>query len=173
MMRRALFCRASWVALGLLGGACSSNDAPPKSGSTCSAFSSQADVTSPVSFVADVQPILEKNCTTGGARCHGDLVTLPYLGVPDAAVDPTRVLAGIVGVDSAEDPTMAFIAPGDPIHSYLMHKIDGDVCTLASQCASNKQFSDCGETMPFLAPMLPVATRDTIRAWIAQGAQNN
>ena len=129
----------------------------------------------PGSFSADVVPIFAKNCAVGGGTCHGDMPTLPYLGVPDGSVDPASILQKIVGVRSAEDPAMDFVAPGDPGQSYLMHKIDGDACTLAADCAKSAypELAQCGAPMPFEAAMLPAATRDVVRAWIAQGAQND
>ena len=48
----------------------------------------------------------------------------------------------------------------------VMHKLDADQCTLA--CANG----DCQHAMPFDG-MLPVETRDIVRRWISQGAQNN
>lgn len=74
---------------------------------------------------------------------------------------------------------MSFVAPGDPMHSFLMHKLDGDQCTLAQQCADSGLTSltsgptPCGNDMPNGAAMLPPATRDAVRAWINQGAANN
>jgi hypothetical protein len=34
-------------------------------------------------------------------------------------------------------------------------------------------FPNCGHVMPFSGPMLPDDTRDTVRAWIKQGALAN
>ena len=69
---------------------------------------------------------------------------------------------------------MPVIAPGDPANSYLMHKIDGDQCTLAADCASSTtQYTDCGQQMPYSSPPLDPATADLVRKWIAQGAKNN
>jgi hypothetical protein len=139
-------------------------------------FVSTADLSVPVSFMADVAPIFAQHCATGGGRCHGDVVTLPYLGLPEGSADPATVLANIVGVASGENPAMPYVAPGDPGQSYLIFKIDGDQCTLAQACGKGPfgaEFPTCGATMPFLSAQLPVETRDAVRRWVAQGAQNN
>jgi hypothetical protein len=98
----------------------------------------------------------------------------PYLGNFDGGTDASTVVQGLVGVTSNEDPTMVTVVAGDPGNSYLMHKLDGDQCTLASACASSKtQYTDCGQQMPYSSPPLDEPTRDIIRRWIAQGAKNN
>jgi hypothetical protein len=154
--------------------ACSApNDTSGPSTEMCEPYTSDADVSMPVSFAASVAPLFKSKC----AGCHGGTNTSPYLGAVDGGVDAASILASIIGVEAGEDPTMAFVAPHDPAKSYLMHKLDGDECTLAAECALsvyNADYPNCGATMPFLAPtLLPVATRDRVRAWIFQGAQNN
>jgi hypothetical protein len=101
-----------------------------------------------------------------------------------------------------EESCMPFVTPGDPKNSFLMHKIDGDQCILtcctpkniavnAAEVAQQLMVSGngwCGQFMPYNVALLtagPVcggttdctspaaASRDTVRAWIAQGAQNN
>jgi hypothetical protein len=67
---------------------------------------------------------------------------------------------------------MAFVKPGDPAASYLMHKMDGDTCLFQTQCTSTP-VGACGDPMPQGNCVLDGATRDTVRAWISQGAQNN
>jgi hypothetical protein len=78
---------------------------------------------------------------------------------------------------SAEAPAMNLVTPGDPTHSYLMHKMDGDQATLASQCVGSEYesaYPQCGMLMPrtSTAP-LPGELRETIRSWILQGALDN
>ena len=66
------------------------------------------------------------------------------------------------------------VVPGDPANSFMMHKLDGDQCTMATDCATGMtMYTDCGQQMPYSSPALDDATRDTIRRWISQGAQNN
>ena len=60
---------------------------------------------------------------------------------------------------------MPRIKAGDPANSYLLHRIDGDACTLAG-CTS----AACSELMPQGGPRSPRPKRLTIRGWIAQGA---
>jgi hypothetical protein len=155
----------------LLALACSSEAAPPPS---CAPYISDANLSSPVSFNESIVPIFQKNCASTGGTCHGDVNSSPRLGSADGGIDAAIVRASIVGVVSVEDPTMDFVAPGNAARSYLMHKMDGDECTLAAECAaSSDELSNCGSSMPFLQPLLPVATRDAVRAWINQGASGD
>lgn len=145
------------------------------SGEACVAYVSDAGLTAPVSFAADVAPVFQQNCASGGFGCHGTDENTPYLGEVDGGADTSALLASIVNVLSPEDPLMELVAAGDPAHSYLMHKMDGDQCTLAAACMMSRfdYLANCGNTMPNGGPALPVATRDLVRAWIAQGAMNN
>jgi hypothetical protein len=101
-----------------------------------------------------------------------------------------------------EISTMPFVTKGDWTKSYLMHKMDGDQCVLDGCVANNnavKQANEvvpspmspnwCGQFMPFNVSLLPAGpacggstscasdptkfTRDTVRAWIQQGAPYN
>jgi hypothetical protein len=155
----------------LLALACSSGAAVPPN---CVPYVSDANLASPVSFNESIVPIFQRNCASTGGTCHGDVNSLPRLGSADGGIDAAIVRASIVGVVSIEDPTMDFVAAGNPERSYLMHKMDGDECTLAAECAaSSDELSNCGSSMPFLQPLLPVATRDMVRAWIGQGASGD
>ena len=128
-----------------------------------------------VSFKNDVAPIFARGCAQG--TCHGNPTTDNngiYIGE-----DATVFIAGAVGVDSGQlppkppaEPGMKFVAKGDPKNSFLMHKIDGTggLCALTPRCLGKF----CGQEMPQnLAGGLPQADRDTVRRWIAQGANNN
>jgi hypothetical protein len=173
--------------------ACSNSSTPSGSspdGGTCTAYVSTADLTTPtVSFQTDVLPIFQQSCSVGGPTCHGapneTALLRPFLGAVgvDGGADAETILSGIVGVASHEDPQMKIVTANDPSQSYLMHKVDDDQCTLATDCASqqaaivaagNVAYAGCGLLMPQTntAP-LDVSTRDTIRRWIAQGAANN
>lgn len=102
---------------------------------------------------------------TGGDRT--------YLGPATGTVNATVVLNGMVGKPSYEAPSVKVVAAGDPTKSFLMNKMDGQLSTLASACQSG-DLGLCGALMPFGGSTpLPQATRDTIRNWIAQGANNN
>jgi hypothetical protein len=153
---------------------------------TTAPYTSCADLTTPpVSFATDVAPVFLNSCAAAGSSCHGD-PTLDekttgqvFLGYPPDAgmtATPAMILAGIVGQASPEDTTMDIVQAGDPGASYLMHKLDDDQCQFAVTCNAthNLVFSLCGLGMPYGTNMvLPEETRDTIRRWIAQGAQNN
>ena len=145
----------------------------------CAAYESNANVTTPtVSFGSDVVPIMNVSCGTGGATCHGTpgVVALgrPFLGFVEGGTDAGQVISGIVGVNSQEDPSMNLVTVSDPTQSFLMHKVDWDECTLASECAASKTpYTSCGLGMPYGGDQLPQSDRDTIGRWIAQGAQNN
>jgi hypothetical protein len=159
--------------------ACSSHngtevDADTEPYEHCVAFVSDASLAAPVSFVASVLPIFQNNCTSGGVNCHGTAGNVPYLGMADGGEDPSLIIASIVNVPSPEDPLMDLVGAGDPAHSYLMHKLDGDQCTLAAGCATSKfnYLSNCGDDMPNGRPALSLATRDIIRSWVKQGAQD-
>jgi hypothetical protein len=154
---------------------CSSSKTGDSDAATCHAFVSDAGLSETISFAADVVPIFQTNCTGGGFGCHGTDDNTPYLGDADGGSDPSDLLASIVGVLSPEDPLMDLVAAGDPANSYLMHKMDGDQCTLAAGCMQSRfgYLTDCGNNMPNGGATLPLATRDMVRAWIAQGATNN
>lgn len=115
-----------------------------------------------MSFTNDVLPIFGASCSLSSS-CHNSTDTSPggiYLGTQGALV-----YSNLVNVTSIELPTMVRIKPGDPAASYLLHRIDGDACTLA-ECTD----AVCNELMPQGGPALDESKRLTIRAWIAQGA---
>jgi hypothetical protein len=128
----------------------------------------------PVPFRLEVLPLLQRSCATGLA-CHASIKggpLQPYLG-PTSATPSEQVsdvqLAAIrdqnVNVDSGGAPGMKRAAPGDPEHSFLMHKIDGTLkCDIVS-CADT-----CGLAMPPTTKPLSPVEKDTIRRWIAHGA---
>jgi hypothetical protein len=151
------------------------------------AYTSCADLTTPtVSYARDIAPIFVGSCTVGGSAgtCHGDPTLVEattgqlFLGYPEDAgtsADAATILATLVNQKSPENPEMNIVTPTDPEHSYMMHKLDDDQCQFASTCdaTENSKFKLCGTGMPQLAAILDPGTRDTIRRWIAQGAQNN
>jgi hypothetical protein len=145
----------------------------------CVPYESDADLTTPtVSFSNDIVPIMNFSCGIAGSTCHGATnVTLqqrPFLGFFDGGTDASAVVTGIVGVDSQEAPSVKLVAADNPGESFLMHKMDGDECVFMVQCqATTTQYPNCGASMPYSSNLLDPATRDTVRRWIAQGAQNN
>jgi len=119
------------------------------------------------SFKSDVVPVIDAHCTS--SICHGisdgatgDL----FLGAELAMGSDSASVYPNLMAKSQELTTMAYVKPGDPANSYLMHKIDADQCTLS--CTGGT----CMASMP-LNSTLPLASRDIVRRWIAQGALDN
>jgi hypothetical protein len=131
------------------------------------------DLTTPtVTLRKDVMKGLNTYC--GASSCHGNKTSPEaglFLGASTAAgADAARVRKAIVGVASTEVPAMVRVQAGDPEHSYLMHKLDGDQCLFNASCAGG----DCMDLMPLgSSDPLSATFRDTVRRWIAQGALDN
>jgi hypothetical protein len=138
------------------------------------------DLTSPaVSFKTDVLPIFQRSCglTTG---CHGDPLSpnenRPYLGpkksVTATADDIMKIRADIIDQPSYFEISMDIVEPGDPEHSFLMHKLDFTLkCDEVLDCVSKKE---CGVAMPQgNDEPLALDERNLVRRWIAQGALDN
>lgn len=138
---------------------------------TCTAYVDPpgTDLTQPViSFRTDVIPIFHTGCAF--PACHAtESPTTNHGLMLGFTSDLSSIRTGLVGVHSFEVPSLAFVAPSDPGQSYLLHKIDGDVCTLESLCKD----ASCLRQMPIDNEPLSVETRDIIRRWIAQGAPDN
>jgi methionine-rich copper-binding protein CopC len=83
-------------------------------------------------------------CHAGGAAPQG------------LRLDAVNSYSMIVGVPSAEDPSVLRIKAGDPDNSYLVQKIEGH--------------ASVGAQMPFGGPALPAATIAVIRQWVSDGA---
>ena len=142
---------------------------------TSTSSDSCVDYTAPASFNAqsptvslakDVVPIFTQSCAF--SSCHGSTGG-GNNGIFLGGTDPAKIHDAIVNVASSELPSMVYVKAGDARESYLMRKLDGSQCALNAQCTG----SDCGDPMPRNDTALPVDTRDTIRRWIAQGANNN
>jgi hypothetical protein len=139
----------------------------------------------PVSFKTDIQPLFVGSCAVGASNCHGDptkdekTTGQVFLGYPpDSGLDQpdaATILAALVNQTSPEVPTMSIVAAGDPDASYMMHKLDQDFCLYSATCnmQHNTNFEYCGNGMPYQNGTLDMPTRDKVRRWIAQGAQNN
>jgi len=131
------------------------------------------------SFRTDVLPIFEQSCSLSSS-CHGDpqspttsLGYQPYLGKTSMDMNPsdiTKIFATVVGQASPAATNEKIIDPGKPETSFLMQKMDGAVSCATLSCAAA---AACGTSMPQGVDPLPMATRDTIRDWIKQGAMNN
>jgi hypothetical protein len=71
-------------------------------------------------------------------------------------LDAGSSYALLVGVPSAEVPSLNRVTPGDPDASYVIHKLEGT--------------QESGERMPRGGPYLPQSSIDVIRQWISDGA---
>jgi hypothetical protein len=180
--------RPSAAVVGLVGAllGCASSSPASGGGTTggCPRYVSNADLSTPtVSFETDVMiPIFQTSCAARGSTCHGDPGVVasarPFLGNPAGPPDAgtvASVVEGLVGVKSSEDPSMNLVTAGDPAKSFLMHKMDGDQCTLIAECMVPGSYRpNCGVFMPYqAASILDVGERDVVRRWIQQGARGN
>ena len=84
-------------------------------------------------------------CHTGAAAPQG------------LRLDEANSYGLLVGVPSAEVPSILRVQPGEPDASYLVHKLEGTAAV--------------GGRMPLNATPLPQADIDVIRQWITEGAQ--
>jgi hypothetical protein len=103
------------------------------------------------SYVEGVQPIFDRECV----KCHGTKERKGKLdlGAPDS-------YKALVNVPSREAPATLRVKPGDPEQSYLWLKLE--------------HRTEEGSGMPkgfFSAKRLSQKDLDTVRDWIAAGAQ--
>ena len=112
----------------------------------------------PLSFAADIEPIIFDNCIA--APCHDAGGQSPVLAEDAYAhiVDQPSLVASAM-----------LVVPGDASTSYLMHKLDGTHALDAALggCGCNGS----GTSMPQGLDLLPIGTRDLIRDWIDAGAE--
>ncbi|MDB4938202.1 MAG: hypothetical protein JWP87_5174 [Labilithrix sp.] len=174
MIDRLLFASSALVvalagAASACGGGGSGEAATSDTAKVCAAApttQASALASPPASFDADVAPTLVKSCTfspchgSRGAGNHG-----VFLGAKSAE-DMAAVKAALLA-PSHSLPSMPYVTPGDPEHSFLLHKLDNSLCGLDEQCVGGS----CGKSMPDGNDLLPDASRDAIRRWIAQGAK--
>lgn len=105
--------------------------------------------TDPVSFSADVQPILTQSCATGS--CHA--APNPSAGM-DLSAD--TAYANLVGVTASGNPDLQRVAAGSAEDSFLYLKLLGQGTSIMPPGGS-----------------LPAAQIETIRTWIDEGAEEN
>ena len=153
------------------------------------------EASAPISFQRDLLPGFERSCGLSSS-CHQDPVTDPitqriFLGCattnPDCSMDASSGAEVFQGLkkDSQEDPTMPYVTDGDPSQSFILYKLEGNLAGIESQCrpvamdpivqgASGEPQppQPCGAAMPLGLPPLTDFTNQ-VRAWIAQGAQND
>ena len=106
----------------------------------------------PISFAADVQPIFTRSCARSG--CHAGAVLSQGL-----SLESGRSYDLLVGVASAEVPSLKRVEPGRSDLSYLILKLEG---------------KGLGDRMPADGPpFLPDGEIQLIKDWIEQGAPND
>jgi mono/diheme cytochrome c family protein len=104
------------------------------------------DVTGPVSFAEDVQPIFDSRCT----GCHGEG------GNGGLDLRSPQSYANLVDAGSPNYGAKR-VVPGDPDASVLVDKISGG--------------GRYGSRMPPTGSALSAAQISTIRTWVAEGAE--
>ena len=103
-------------------------------------------------LTADFQSIQDNVFTPICTRCHSGA------GAPEGLqLDAAHSYALLVGVPSAEVPSVLRVKPGDPTDSYLIQKLQDSSGIVGAQ-------------MPFGGPYLPQSTIDVIQQWISAGA---
>jgi methionine-rich copper-binding protein CopC len=141
----------SWAALLLLGctaGCAGNGQGLDQNGQPISSGGAGGPIT------ADFQSIQNNVFTPICSKCHiGG-------GAPEGLqLDAAHSYNLLVGVPSAEQPSLLRVKPGDPDLSYMVHKIEGLPGITGGQ-------------MPLGETPLPQATIDAIRQWITNGAPN-
>ncbi len=116
--------------------------------------SNQALRAEEVSFKEHLTPVLKRQC----ALCH-----LTGSEAGGMALHPRAAYASLVGPQALALPDMARVSPGDPAHSYLIHKLRGTHLAVGGS----------GERMPLGQAALDDAALALFVAWVEQGAQNN
>lgn len=152
---------------------------------TCPADVTDADLETPVSFATDVMPIFQTSCNDN--LCHGDRTRAQadlWLGPEEGDVsadDLETIVNTLTGKTSELNGDLRNVVPGEWESSFLMHKVDGCQNDLGLDCDESQLASTavcgeaCGDGMPQDEDLYPLndTDRNTIRAWIAQGAENN
>lgn len=153
--------------------ACYGNDAADNNAAEAKICVAHAKLSSselaspPADFAKDVVPVLVASC--GSSSCHASKLAAANHGLflkPKNDEEISLVKEGLMKSSRALS-AMPYVTPNDPDQSFLMHKLDGDTCVLDKQCEGGS----CGDSMPDGNDLLPEATRDVVRRWIAQGAK--
>ncbi len=105
-----------------------------------------------LTFVADIQPILNERCI----NCHAPGGFAQMVGIPwdfreDTAFDD------LVNRISSQDADFTLVVPGDPDSSLMFLKV-------------SSESPPVGEMMPLGGPPLTDSEVQLIRAWVEQGA---
>lgn len=106
----------------------------------------------PTALTADFQSIQDNIFTPICTRCH-----IGANAPEGLQLDAAHSYALLVGVPSAEVPSVQRVKAGDPADSYLIQKLQGSGGIV-------------GQQMPYGGPYLPQSTIDVVRTWITNGA---
>jgi Bacterial Ig-like domain len=141
-------CRPGLALTALLAGCAGNGDGLDANGDPLSA----GNTAPPAELTADFQSIQDKVFTPICVPCHSGA------SAPEGLqLDAAHSYALLVGVPSAEVPSLLRVAPGSPDLSYLVLKLQGAPNIVGAQ-------------MPFGGPYLSQSTIDVIRQWIRNGA---
>ena len=119
-------------------------------------------ITTPIanpSFSGDIAPVLRQTCASASA-CHG--LPTGQLGLVLEGSD-SAIYAHLVNVRSVYDSTFLRVKPGVPDSSWMY-------MVLSDSPSVRQNFP---YRMPLTQLPLPLAVRQTIRNWIANGAPAN
>jgi hypothetical protein len=105
-------------------------------------------------ITADFQSIQDNVFTPICSKCH-----IGASAPEGLQLDAAHSYNLLVGVPSAEEPSLLRVKPSDPDNSYMVRKIEGASGILGGQ-------------MPLGETPLPQGTIDAIRQWITNGAPN-
>jgi hypothetical protein len=144
--------RGSWAAL--LAVICSAGCAGNGEGLDQNGQPLSSGGTSTGAITADFQSIQDNVFTPICSKCH-----IGASAPEGLQLDADHSYNLLVGVPSAEQPSLLRVKPGDPDDSYMVHKIEG------------LPGIDGGQ-MPLGETPLPQATIDAMRQWITNGAPN-
>ncbi len=170
LLRGAALALATLTLLG-----CSDDDDPPAD--TCQDY---ASVSPGGSFRDDVMPLMSRSCALA-TSCHQGPAGSgsDSLGLGNSLMQGDNDATVLEGIhtqllnDGSMRSTMPMVKANDPAGSWLMAKIEYDAPDLATCAVCD---GDCGVFMPQGSSSdsgLTRAERDTIAAWILDGAQNN
>jgi methionine-rich copper-binding protein CopC len=106
----------------------------------------------PAALTADFQSIQDNIFTPICTKCH-----IGANAPEGLQLDEAHSYALLVGVPSAEVPSVLRVKAGDPTDSYLIQKLENASGIVGAQ-------------MPFGGPYLPQSTIDVIAQWITNGA---
>jgi hypothetical protein len=140
---------AAWIALLCATGCAGNGDGLNQNGQPITAGSAS---TGPIT--ADLQSIEDHVFTPICSKCH-----IGASAPEGLQLDAAHAYNALVGVPSAEEPSLLRVNPGNPDLSYMVLKIEGAPGIEGGQ-------------MPLGETPLPQATIDAIRQWITNGAPN-